>query len=92
MAKNLNELTPSLPRIKNLKNLKVLAISVKEIESIKFLRNHPSVESIYFDDTKIIDGDLEVLKTCPNLKDIVFTSKKFYNCSQKDIQAYIESK
>jgi hypothetical protein len=55
--------------------------------SLKFLENHPTLECLAIADTKVIDGDMSVLKTIPNLKDIRFANKRHYSHKLEDLCA-----
>jgi hypothetical protein len=73
--------------VMKLKNLKMLILDNQgEIETLEFLRNHPSLEGIgLVGNTKILDGNLSVLLEVPKLKGLTFDDKRGYNMKNKDV-------
>lgn len=79
-CKNIRDLTP-LTTLKQLKHLKLFKCG--EIPSLSFINEIPSLESIIFTETNVLDGDLS---PCMRLKSAwSSTGKKHYNISVDDL-------
>lgn len=75
---------PDLSRLGKLKELCIEDCG--ELESIQCLRGCNSLERVLIiGDTTIKDGDLSVLKTLPNLKEVRVRKRRHYNLSNQDI-------
>lgn len=56
-----------------------------DIQSLKPLANCKYLRGVFFPgDTKILDGDLAVLKSLKHLERVAFRERKFYNCDRSD--------
>ena len=79
-CKNIQDLTP-LTALKNLKQL--VLFKCGEIPSLGFINEIPSLESILFTETNILDGDL---RPCLRLKSAwSSTGKRHYNINVEDL-------
>lgn len=81
-----NELT-------SLKNLKVLCLnSCGPIGNLDFLYELPELIDFRFVDTNIIDGNLRPIFEHPKLLNVGFLNKRHYNVTEKEADAYFDSK
>ncbi len=57
-----------------------------EIESIKPLHRLKKLRKfLFYDSTKIMDGDLTPLKALPDLEDVAFAQRRHYNLKREDL-------
>ena len=76
-----------------LKNLKVLCLNdCAEIENLDFLKNFPKLIDFRFVDTKIKNGNLDILLEHPTLKSVGFIDKKNYNYKCNEINQQLKSR
>ena len=56
-----------------------------EIDSMKPLAELVELSEVFFhESTNILDGNLNMLKNLPNLRDISFQERRHYNLKRKD--------
>jgi len=85
-SKGFNQLD-SLATLSSLRTLSI--VDCGEIESLTPLEDCRNLEELHFGgDTTIVDGDLSVLTRLPNLKEVLFRTRRSYNLRGEDIPAY----
>lgn len=88
-----------LYKCNNIKNIPILsntkveefAIDCKTLSSLSPLKYWKNLKGLIFT-TKILDDDIEVLRTIDSLQSVSFVSKKSYNFSEKDMKDFLVKK
>jgi len=77
----------------NLKRLRVLSLTnMGEIESLGPLGSLTNLEEVYFfESTRILDGDLSVLKSLPKLRRVGFNNRRSYSHRLEDFPPLIST-
>jgi hypothetical protein len=78
--------------LSSLSYLAHLGLDQKSVPSLEFLRKLKNLESLYFGNTLVEDGDLSVLLDMPSLKDVQFKNKKNYSHKIKEIQSLLDKR
>jgi hypothetical protein len=73
--------------VKALKKLQRLMIAnCGKIDSLKPVAELKKLREIFFhESTNILDGNLAILKSLPNLEDVSFQERRHYNCKWEDL-------
>jgi len=68
-----------------------LYIDVKELDSLNLLKSLPKMKTLVFANTNIVDGNIEILKDFPSLKEAHFRNKRHYNYNNEDVDEWFKN-